>query len=106
MADGDEVLRQEWAAFSRSQGSNDPAVAFGAGFSAGERHAAQQAWVSVEERLPEAPDRVLLAHPDFATSVGHWTGKEWDSDNWHSTQPRETFTHWMPLPSPQTKETT
>lgn len=65
-------------------------------------------WISVEERKPDANDRVLacvniLGTPSVWDSV-RWNGKEWEVeeevvyDYW--TRIDYPVTHWMPLPPP------
>jgi hypothetical protein len=59
---------------------------------------AAQAWVSVEERLPEDDDEVLTYKRD---GHGYYT---WWVDSYSPIQRRwvdgSTPTHWMPLPPP------
>lgn len=61
------------------------------------------AWISVEERLPENDDEVLVAYkckyePGFRVSTDCYTPRagRWDLDR--------QYTHWMPLPEPPRKE--
>lgn len=55
----------------------------------------KQEWISVEDRLPEKQQTVLVCFgndcvsTDFIASSGMWY------DHWH-----KTITHWMPLPTP------
>lgn len=69
-------------------------------------------WVSVEDRLPETDDWVLVWYcdkdGDFFATVGKY--KEWkptgerywytDVDNNETAWPPVKITHWMPLPEP------
>ena len=64
-------------------------------------------WISIEDRLPESGQDVLLVHmiSDDASSVmSGWR----DSNHWFencyygkpANVPKEDITHWMPLPEP------
>lgn len=58
-------------------------------------------WISVEERLPENTDAVLVLIRDDEPSVGvlHYVDGLWRQDKYSSVG--EFFiTHWMPLPEP------
>lgn len=70
----------------------------------------EQEWVSVEERLPELEQHVLISH-DVLGHVGeaHYTSEGWSGPVFASAE-REGFaanpgpTHWQSLPAPP-KET-
>lgn len=58
----------------------------------------KQEWISVEERLPEEGQRVLLYSPADGVTTGHRLdeiGRFYVSKNYP-----ERPTHWMPLPEP------
>lgn len=65
-------------------------------------------WISVEDRLPETDDRVLVWYcdkdGDFFPAVGRYGEKEerWitDVDDNDHAWPPVKITHWMPLPEP------
>lgn len=53
-------------------------------------------WVSVEERLPEAGDQVLVTVRSGRITVGIWHGHTWSSPYRYG----EPVAAWMPLPEP------
>ncbi len=63
-------------------------------------------WISVEDRLPDSGQDVLLVHMirDDASSVmsGWRDGTHWFENCYYGKPalvPKEDITHWMPLPS-------
>lgn len=59
-------------------------------------------WISVRDRLPEAPTNVLVAHKHGVSEskyVGDTFGMTW---NWNIEFPK--VTHWMPLPNPPNQQ--
>jgi len=67
------------------------------GYADGKRDAAQ--WVSVEERLPEEVEDVLVFSRNGDVTwiqVAHIVKKQW----WRNGIPSLCVTHWMPLPEP------
>ena len=54
-------------------------------------------WVSVEERLPEEKQRVIVRCERIGTSVGWILWGEWKTDIGPDAG---EVTHWMPLPAP------
>ena len=63
-------------------------------------------WISVEERLPKARQRVLLSFWSYIKkqpriSIGWYNGKQWNS----LVATEYDVTHWMPLPEPPKEET-
>ena len=61
----------------------------------------QNEWVSVEERLPEEKQRVIVRCERVGTSVGWILWGRWMTDiGPHAGD----VTHWMPLPAPPQKE--
>ena len=59
-------------------------------------------WVSVEERLPEEKQRVIVRCERVGTSVGWILWGRWMTDiGPHAGD----VTHWMPLPEPPKEET-
>ena len=69
---------------------------------AGDRLETQSEWISVEERLPDNGNAVLVnrynkrlkfsvANIDNYQGYGKWWDKDYDGTVW-------TITHWMPLP--------
>ena len=72
----------------------------------------QSKWISVEERLPETADWVVVWYCDkdgeYFPTVGMYRAewsygeKSWvtDVDNNNSANPPVKITHWMPLPNP------
>lgn len=70
---------------------------------------AETSWVSVEERLPEIGEEVLVYRPESlqkVTSMARYIRHEADSNFWWDAvrggnmTPAEFVTHWQPLPSP------
>ena len=59
-------------------------------------------WVSVEERLPEEKQRVIVRCERVGTSVGWILWGNWMTDIGPGAG---KVTHWMPLPSPPKEET-
>ena len=58
-------------------------------------------WVSVEDRLPEEKQRVIVRCERVGTSVGWILWGNWMADIGPDAG---KVTHWMPLPAPPTKE--
>ena len=56
-----------------------------------------QKWISVDDRLPEKDEVVIIYTDRDFIYAGELIGDTWflDYDNW-----TETVTHWMPLPNP------
>lgn len=52
-------------------------------------------WISVEDRLPETNDTVLVLHKNRHVCTNAWLKKKWWID-----YGRNPITHWMPLPEP------
>lgn len=62
-----------------------------------------QRWISVEDRLPEESEDVLVfCRNDNITwnTIAHRVRTLW----WRSGVPIESITHWMPLPEPPEEE--
>lgn len=61
-------------------------------------------WISVNERLPEVFDEVLVSElNDDRSYLGYYLNTPWDEEvvHWYtSTAVRINATHWMPLPPP------
>ena len=62
-------------------------------------------WVSVDERLPEHEDDVLLYVEDYGSwiTLGRRSGDGWyvnEAAEGGGPKPLDRFTHWMPLPEP------
>ena len=63
----------------------------------------QPKWISVEERLPEEFEDVLVFSRNGSrtwTEVAHLTRNQW----WRVGIPMINVTHWMPLPEPPKEE--
>ena len=56
-----------------------------------------QEWISVDDRLPEKDEIVIICTDKNFIYAGELIGDTWflDNDSW-----TETVTHWMPLPEP------
>ena len=56
-----------------------------------------QEWISVDDRLPEDGDVVIICTNKNFVYAGELIGDTWflDNDSWTAT-----VTHWMPLPQP------
>jgi len=66
-----------------------------------ERLKAEREWISVEDRLPEDNETVLVTNGQRVKEV--WFGQRTKLDRPHfmfTTMPLHTITHWMPLPKP------
>lgn len=63
---------------------------------------AAQAWVSVDERLPELIVDVLVADSDMVAAGYLRKGGTWNVYGWSG----EYVTHWMPLPPPPVTDVT
>ena len=67
-------------------------------------------WISVEERLPEMHEEVLICTEDYGESelgfamVAVWDGSDW-IDTWDRRGTIHCVTHWRPLPEPPKEET-
>jgi hypothetical protein len=62
-------------------------------------------WVSVEERLPERNEQVLVID-ECGVTVGSYSPmlEDWWSLRGDRMAPGPVVTHWMPLPSPTPKK--
>ncbi len=56
-----------------------------------------QEWISVNDRLPEKDEIVIICTDKNFIYAGELIGDTWflDNDSWTAT-----VTHWMPLPAP------
>ena len=56
-----------------------------------------QEWISVDDRLPEKDEIVIICADENFIYAGELVGDTWflDNDSWTAT-----VTHWMPLPQP------
>ena len=56
-----------------------------------------QEWISVDDRLPEADEVVIICTDKNFVYAGELIGDTWflDNDSWTAT-----VTHWMPTPQP------
>ena len=56
-----------------------------------------QEWISVDDRLPEKDEIVIICTDENFIYAGELVGDTWflDNDSWTAT-----VTHWMPLPQP------
>ena len=54
-----------------------------------------QEWISVEDRLPENSEDVVVCHRNKWVTKDAWLGSNWWLQN--DVNP---ITHWMPLPQP------
>lgn len=61
----------------------------------------QMRWISVEERLPEEKQRVIVRCERVGTSVGWILWGNWMTDIGPGAG---KVTHWMPLPQPPKEE--
>ena len=69
-------------------------------------------WISVDDRLPETNDWVVVWYRDkdgdYFPTVGKYNSQEnyWttDVDNSETAYPPDKITHWMPLPEPPHKK--
>ena len=95
---------------SRPNDLNDPAhikaSEYGAEYSyykdALEALAAQPKWISVEERLPEAGEKVIVRGVKNGMQVGAFSGITRHEKNrrwWWKKNTILEVTHWMPIPS-------
>ena len=61
-------------------------------------------WISVEERLPNDGEEVLVWVDGGILDVGIWSKRDKGWVDASSLQQAFGVTHWMPLPEPPTKE--
>lgn len=66
--------------------------------------AAQSAWISVEERLPEINKEVLVAWTDGVVGRARHINDESEKQTWDIYSAYEQITHWQPLPEPPKPE--
>lgn len=69
----------------------------------------QNEWVSVEERLPDSQEDVLVVafwHENWQTMIGWYNDmvKKWRVITPHGEMEPGGVTHWMSLPAPPQKE--
>lgn len=56
-------------------------------------------WISVEDKMPEAYERVLIANRS-GVNVAWYNGRYWERGASTRHRALTTVTHWMPLPAP------
>lgn len=56
-------------------------------------------WISVNDRLPNTNDTVLVLHKNRHVRTDAWLKKKW----WVADE-KNPITHWMPLPEPPKEE--
>lgn len=65
-------------------------------------------WVSVEDRLPEAGQEVLVYWRNTSQKAEHFELTHYDGDHWflldNTERPWIVVVAWMPLPAPPAKE--
>lgn len=64
--------------------------------------AAQPKWISVEERLPDAGEKVMICGVKNGMQIGAFMGLSHPGENrkwWWKKNTVIEVTHWMPLPS-------
>lgn len=65
-------------------------------------------WVSVEERLPEVGQEVLVYWRNTSQKAEHFELTRYDGDHWflldNTERPWIVVVAWMPLPAPPAKE--
>ena len=65
-------------------------------------------WVSVEDRLPEVGQEVLVYWRNTSQKAEHFELKHYDGDHWflldNTERPWIVVVAWMPLPAPPKKE--
>ena len=87
-------------------------AAYDEGYNAGIK-AARPKWISVDERLPEIRDLVLVIangkpceHTTLVNAVliaSYWGDEGWIADGFDGWD-KLVVTHWLPLPEPPTTE--
>ena len=67
-------------------------------------------WISVEDRLPEIQQEILVYrgyHSGLMNTYTYFGNNEWEDDyGYWGTTDNEGITHWMPLPTPPTAKET
>ena len=59
-----------------------------------------QAWISVEERLPELNKEVLVAWSNSSVGIARHIKDEFEPTEWDTYGSHVNITHWQPLPEP------
>ena len=62
--------------------------------------AEQGGWISVEDRLPETYEEVLVAWSDGDFGFAERINNEIGTQIWGATLSQAVITHWQPLPQP------
>ena len=62
--------------------------------------AAQSEWISVEDRLPQLREDVLVAWSNGEIGFARRFNPQNNGECWDTTASNATITHWQPLPEP------
>lgn len=62
--------------------------------------AAQSEWISVEDRLPQLREDVLVAWSNGEIGFARRFNPQNSGERWDTTASYATITHWQPLPEP------
>lgn len=75
-------------------------------FNAGADFALAIQWVSVEDRLPEDEELVLINHKAGGITLAVWNERHqcWDDESGDDVMYSNGVTHWMPIPELKTEK--
>lgn len=84
--------------YDREQFDKGHAVGYADGYGDACAEAKRPKWISVEDRLPEFRQHVIV-YDELAVGEAYWNGKIFE---WVADENIAFATHWMPLPEPPT----
>lgn len=91
---------EAWVETSQFLATHKPENLLNSLWRAWHARAAQSAWISVEERLPEINKEVLVAWSNGMISLARHINDEFENQTWDTYGSHVNITHWQPLPEP------